>query len=395
MDEALKQDIQNAIEHSGFPLEHDCYGILRKHEWSIITNRFYIDDIRRIEREVDIVAYKVHVDELEKILYITSLIISCKRSESKTWCFLTRKADESDDNIDWTPLHYCTTDKRLEYMTNSHRENVIHRYKANNATRELYHFNENVFAYEQLREASNTNERSQKGNIIICGNDDIYNSIITSIKAVEYEKRSRTEQHKQRKYKRYYTFHILSVFDGKMVKDYIDNESNHNIENIQEIKYLNRHIINNKDNFYIVNFVNKTNFENIIQLFNKLHSENTRTLPKLITSFYNKIFEEDGKVQFFWKEFSESIKFQVKKILLDNKVIKSSDEIILLYKYIKKEHTLHIGFDLPILIDNKTVLQLNEDITLREQVKSNLKKLFRYEGNVVFTDEFLFLTKMG
>ena len=390
MEDSLKQDIQQAVELSGFPLEHYCFRVLQEHDWFTITNRFYIDDIRGIEREVDIVAYKVHIDELEKILYFTTLIISCKRSKSKTWCFLTRNANENDGNIDWTPLHFCTTDNRLEYMTNNHRENIISRYKANIATKDLYHFDENVFAYEQLREAANDNERRQKGNVVICGNDDIYNSLITSIKAVEYEKSSRMQRYKQQNYKRYYTFHILSVFDGKMVKDYIDNEDNHNIDTIQEIKYLNRHIVNNKDDFYIVNFVNMTNFENIIQSFDNLHFENKITLPNLITSFYNDIFEEDAKVQLFWDIFSESIKFQTKRILLDNNVIRHSDEIILLYKFVKNEHKLYIGFDLPILLDNKTVLQLNSDEKLRTLVKYSLKDLFRYEGNVVFTDEFLF-----
>ena len=76
MDEALKQDIKDAIESSGFPLEHYVDGILRKHDWQTITNRHYIDDVKGVEREIDIIAYKVEKDDVEKIEYITSLIIS-------------------------------------------------------------------------------------------------------------------------------------------------------------------------------------------------------------------------------------------------------------------------------------------------------------------------------
>lgn len=385
MEETLKQDIQKAVEHSGFPLEHYVYGVLKKHQWSVITNRYYIDDIRGIEREVDIVAYKIYLDEIEKIQYITTLIISCKQSENKTWCFLTRDIDSSDGNIDWTPLHFCTTDKRLEYMTNNHRESIINQYKSNIATRSLYSFTENVFAYEQLRGASNDNEKRQKGNLIVCGNEDMYNSIITSIKAVGYEKRSRTEQYKQHKYKRYYTFHILSVFDGMMVKDYIDKDGNHDIKSIRDIKYLNRHIINNKDNFYIVNFVNKTNFENIIKLFNNVHSENERTLPRLITEFYQNIFEDSKKVQELWNEFTSAILWFVKSSLLELDGNKQLSDFSLSCIYNKEDRKLEIGVDIPFILPSE-LEYLNQDTTLNSYVRKYLKSIFRYEGNFTFTD---------
>ena len=385
MEETLKQDIQKAVEHSGFPLEHYVYGVLKKHQWSVITNRYYIDDIRGIEREVDIVAYKIYLDEIEKIQYITTLIISCKQSENKTWCFLTRDIDSSDGNIDWTPLHFCTTDKRLEYMTNNHRESIINQYKSNIATRSLYSFTENVFAYEQLRGASNDNEKRQKGNLIVCGNEDMYNSIITSIKAVGYEKRSRTEQYKQHKYKRYYTFHILSVFDGMMVKDYIDKDGNHDIKSIQDIKYLNRHIINNKDNFYIVNFVNKTNFENTIKLFNNVHSANERALPKLITDFYKDIFEDSKKVQELWNEFTSAILWFVKGSLLELEGNKQLSDFSLSCIYKKEDRKLEIGVDIPFILPSE-LEHLNQDTTLNSYVRKYLKSIFRYEGNFTFTD---------
>ncbi len=389
MEDTLKQDIQKAVEHSGFPLEHYVYGTLKKYGWSVITNRYYIDDIRGTEREIDIVAYQIHLDEIENIQYITTLIISCKQSENKTWCFLTRDVDSSDGNIDWTPLHFCTTDERLEYMTNNYRESIISRYKSNIATRELYSFNENVFAYEQLRPAKDKNEAKQKdSSVVLCGNEDMYNSIITSIKAVGYEKRSRTEQYKQHKYKRYYTFHILSVFEGSMVKDYIDNNGKHNIEPIQYIKYLNRHIVNNKDNFYIVNFVSKNMFENYVQAFNSLHSENSRTLPKLIPSFYEHIFEDEKKVQLIWKNFVDTILWYIKGCLFDFSKNELSEEITLSYTFCKEDNILELCIENPFISSDK-IQKLNNHTPLLNYIQKYLVLFFRYKGKFIFTDDGL------
>ena len=106
MEESLKQDIHKAINDSGFTLENYVDVILRKHGWQTITNRHYIDDIKGVERELDILAYKVYLDKKENIEYITSLVISCKKSSVNKWCFLTRDANSNDVNTDLTPYHY-------------------------------------------------------------------------------------------------------------------------------------------------------------------------------------------------------------------------------------------------------------------------------------------------
>lgn len=386
MEENLKVSIKNAIEHSGFPLEHYIYTILRKHEWSVITNRYYIDDIKGIEREIDIIAYKIHYDEVENIQYVTSLIISCKRSENKHWCFLTRDINDKDCNFDWTPLHFCTTDKRLEYMTTNHREIVIDSYKSNDKTRGIYDFSDNVFAYEQLRTPANNSEKEKKGDLVICGNDDIYNSITTTIKAVSYEKQSRLDKYRKHKCKRYYTFHILSIFDGSMIKDYIDSHGEHNIDNAYIVKYLNRHIVNNVDEHYIVNFISKSHFEEALQLFNNIHDENKLVLPSLLTLFYDEIFSDGKKVKMEWDNFSTWIVSTIKSILIDNNYIKSTEKVTLSYIYDKQESVLEIGVDLSFILPKEAVNYLNNNEQLMKYTKKKLEEIYRYKGHFVFTD---------
>ena len=79
MDEETKKNIEHAIKESGFPFENYASTVLREHGWTIIPNRFYLDDVKGIEREVDILAYKSLLDEEENICFYTSLIISCKK----------------------------------------------------------------------------------------------------------------------------------------------------------------------------------------------------------------------------------------------------------------------------------------------------------------------------
>lgn len=65
----------------------------------------------------------------------------------------------------------------------------------------------------------------------------IYDSVITSIKAQEYEIRSLK---KCKKNNSFYNFNILSIFEGSMLESYYKEEKSI-IQEITDIRYLNRH----------------------------------------------------------------------------------------------------------------------------------------------------------
>ncbi len=385
MEEFLKQDIHKAINDSGFTLENYVDVILRKHGWQTITNRHYIDDIKGVERELDILAYKVYLDKKENIEYITSLVISCKKSSVNKWCFLTRDANPNDVNTDWTPYHYCTNDKVLSYMTKNHRDVIIKKYLSHRAIKHLYNFDERVFAYQVLTENVTKKGKNEERHWVITKNEPLHDSIITSIKALDMEKRSRIEQHVGRPYNRYYTFHILSIFDGDMIKSHLDDEGNIESEEITHINYLNRHIVNKVDDFYIVNFIHKGELDYRLKIFDYLHSENERTLPRLITEFYQNIFEDSKKVQELWNEFTSAILWFVKGSLLELDGNKQLSDFSLSCIYKKEDRKLEIGVDIPFILPSE-LEHLNQDTTLNSYVRKYLKSIFRYEGNFTFTD---------
>ncbi|GGG94690.1 hypothetical protein [Pedobacter zeae] len=72
-------------EKTGFILEHQVATVLEKHDWSVIHNRFYIDDVQSIQREMDLLVYKAN--EVDTVMVYTALIISCKKAPSKIGFF--------------------------------------------------------------------------------------------------------------------------------------------------------------------------------------------------------------------------------------------------------------------------------------------------------------------
>lgn len=378
MEEDLKQEIISAIQRSGFPLEHQVGNILREHGWQTISNRYYIDDIKGTEREIDIVAYKLDLDEIENIEYITTLIISCKKNEKNKWCFLTRSTDPTDANINRNPFHYCTTDERLDYMTKCYKGVLIRQYKSEKDVRDLYDFSENVFAYQKIRDAKDKSEK-ENGMFVLNGNTDIYESIITTIKALNFEKSSRIKRYEKYRYKRYYTFHLLSVFGGEMVKDHFEEDGTQVIENIDEIKYLNRHIINNEEDFYVVNFIQIDNFENRLNLFDDIHKVNTEILPKFIDTFYKDIFKYRDRVMLFWDECSRELGEVIQTYAdSDTHPIQTSDPLPRLF-FVYDDKLIICIYDKSYK-DDKLITELNDNEGLKEEVNEILQRYYRYSG---------------
>ena len=387
MTEVEKKKIESAVSQSGFPLEHYIGNVLRRHGWRIITNRYYIDDLKNIEREIDILAYKTHTDDQEMIQYYTGLIISCKKSEKYTWCFLTRESDTLDLNVDWTPLHFCTSDARLKYMTEKHRDILVDRYKKHSAIKHLYDFPESVFAYQQLVVADTAKKGRNVGDYYIDGNEDIYNSIITSIKALDTEKRSRVENANGKKYKRYYMFHLVSVYDGIMVKDYFDDEGKQEVEQVKEIKYLNRHIVNKVDDFYIVNFTTKDNFEYRLNLWDYFHSYNTKLLKYVISEYYKDIFTQKEKVEIFWESFKKGISWRIYYSL--QKLDKATNYKDLDITYTYKENQLTLELYVSPYLATDLVKKLNSDTDLIKFISERLLSTYRYDGPFILSDDGL------
>ena len=45
--------LDKAINATGFPTEYKVEKILESHGWKVVPNRYYIDDQKKIEREIE------------------------------------------------------------------------------------------------------------------------------------------------------------------------------------------------------------------------------------------------------------------------------------------------------------------------------------------------------
>ena len=49
---------EESIIKTGFDLEYQVSEILRKNKWTVINNKYYVDDVQQTVREIDLIAYK-------------------------------------------------------------------------------------------------------------------------------------------------------------------------------------------------------------------------------------------------------------------------------------------------------------------------------------------------
>lgn len=102
------------IRKTGFVLENQIAQELKAANWTVISNKYYVDDSEETVREIDLVAYRV--GRVQHFDVYTVLIISCKKSDSNLWALLARDINLKDPNSDWWPLHAWSNDRALSYQ---------------------------------------------------------------------------------------------------------------------------------------------------------------------------------------------------------------------------------------------------------------------------------------
>ncbi len=373
MNKETKNNIEHAIEESGFPFENLVSTKLREHGWTIIPNRFYLDDVKGIEREIDILAYKSSHNKKEDICFYTSLIISCKKSSKNKWCFLTRDSDNNDVNVNYFPFHFLTDDARLKYMTYSEMSSIEEQYKADQQIKKLYHFPKSIISYQILNDKS------------FIKNEAMYDSIVTSIKALESEKSNLLKKRRgsNESYKRYYSFNLLSLFDGDMIDCNFDPNGVVTYSDISAFQYLNRHIVNKEEHFYSVHFVSKGGLEKALSSYDALAKLNFKIFLGFVDIYYKDIFKNDEKVKLLWDSFVEKTSYTI-SYTVSKKISQDVDIKLCLYKYEDGVLTLDIGW-YDNIDYNEVYNVLNDKKSFAyKKVKECLETMFRYTGNFEF-----------
>lgn len=373
-----KQKIEKAIDETGFPLEFEINSILKQHNWQTINNRYYIDDVKEIEREIDILAYKCRIDRDNKIAFYTTLIISCKKSVSSLWAFLSTDKPKYDPNFKYFVVSNKTSDERLEKMLSLSHDELEQAFSAKKSLDNLFDLKRKIFGFQQVNLKSYRCEDDKR----------IYDSIITTIKALEYETNCIQNKNLTPDIDTtFYNFNLISVFDGEMVEvSFKDGQKT--VSEIDNAIYINRHIINRKENFYKVHFIKSIGFENYLGIYDDLSVLNYEIYDSLIDSFYENIFESKDKVMVYWRHFCNDMISSFNNILKYNLKFES-DHSTKKFDYSYGNDLLTIYYDGYSNIFNGDD-KINQEEHLKKRTKKYLLKYFRYDGDFIYEADLPF-----
>ncbi|MFP7416099.1 hypothetical protein [Priestia filamentosa] len=374
------ETIKKQIYKTGFVLENKICKLLEENQWSVINNRYYLDDVENKDREIDIIAYKA--SPIDDILYYTTFVISCKKSNDKLWAFLTKDVKESDPNTNLYPINNWTNNKVLNFMleTIDIEERILNSCEDNEFLDFVYGMDKQVFAFQQLNKKSFAPQNDK----------DIYNSITTTIRALEYEKNSLDKRIKS---EALYNFNVLSIFDGEMIEVYFD-DNEEKITQVDEIKYLNRHIVNKKESFYRVHFMQYKNLESYITKLNDLHTFHVEFYSGLINEYYEKVtdFTYDKGFELFREEFEMEVVWGLHQYLQAYNYNEFLDRVSL--RYNKDKEMLYIdisSLNTTFEYEEQAVDVLNADEEAIKFTKRALKEFYKYTGDFKFhTDDLPF-----
>lgn len=344
-----KSALSEAINRTGFPTEYKVQELLESRGWQVISNRYYIDDQKKIEREIDLVATKNGI----------KLVISCKKSDTEFWAFMTSENPGVD-----VPFEYKTDDRVVNYFWDFEQDTLRHIIERYPNLSQLLTSTEQVRAFQQI----------VTKNYLPNNDKQIYDSIITTIKAAEYE-----GAHSQADI----AYFMISIFEGELVK--YDFDTNDSIT-IDDIKYVNRHFIGNNDRYYCVHFIKYAALEKAIETYDAAAEELPKLINDLHTEFVTDVFSKKSRIDLFWDDvrddFFEGVYRQYNHTPTDFSSL-STNPCDIRWSF-SKSGKLHLAFNLFLFTHPASfAAEINQDEYCRNQMALLLKRYYGFGGQFV------------
>ncbi|WP_313559370.1 hypothetical protein [Ruminiclostridium cellobioparum] len=355
-----------AINKTGFDLEYRIQRILKHHNWHVMNNRYYVDDRAGTDREIDIVAYKVKY--IENIVFYTYLIISCKKSFESNWVFLTSNQDSDDEDFDSYPIEMAFTDRGKKALIENEKTVMVEKLKEISSWQRIFDATHRVLSFQQINKKSFKNEDDKR----------IFSSIITTIKAAAYEKKFILEHNKENK-DICINFNLLSIFEGGLKENYRNDVTNE-MNDIQEVKYINRHIIDDTDRPYRVHFISDGAFEIVLEQYDQMADDIVDYYELLLKEVYENIFEEEKRyrIEKAWEDFSDEVAHDMceeeSATCIDSYF---NNSWITKFEFAKEEQLLKNFWDFSFYIDPEAIVtEFNQYDLLIKITSEKLKKIF-------------------
>jgi hypothetical protein len=352
-------EIPKALEKTGFLLEHVTAEKFRSAGWTVIGNRYYVDDVDERTRELDIVAYRVK--KSDDVDVVSVVLISCKKDAEHTWAFMSKEKPSTDPNLDWEPVHYWTDCEPLaSYLsTATWRSSYIHSNPEVYAS--MFNATRNIFAFQQV----SSNGQSPK-------NDrQIFDATTGLLKALDYELGALSHRAKQRK--RLYVFTQIAVVDAPLVDVQYHGTEGTAIE-VSRLLHVARYMVKKRELSAYIHFIRSDQLGSVVEDLGRWEAHNAAHMSMLVTDAYEAIRSND-KVQAFFAK-----RLQARLIYWVNRALDRLGE---------RDHATQIGLSyengaLTIELDSDGAERLNEDAEIRERAAKLLRDIARYEGPISF-----------
>jgi len=352
-------------EKTGFMLEHDVASIFENSGWTVIHNRYYLDDVQAIQREIDLLVYKV--SKYEDTSIFTTIIISCKKSSFKDWVFLTRDAKGTKVNLNTEPFTYWSNDDVVNYQLAGRKISEINLLDQKRASRfkKLFKYDKVVYGF---REYDN-----KKVNNKLENDTGIYDSIISLIKSQSFELDSLPTRRKNGNY--YYNINLLAIADVNRFIEIECRENETKEKQVDRIIYVNRFLVNRQQHNARVVFTRFENLKRIVSDFDFLHEANCKIVSTGTSNFYEKLlYKEFSARHLLVKKHRNRLLDSLKWRLNSEFTIENTPNLYL-------EYTKENGFELEIDFPENIIDYINKDDRITNMTKDWLKEYFRYEGD--------------
>jgi hypothetical protein len=359
--------IPEALASTGFPLEHEVAQAFRHANWTVITNRYYVDDVDGKARELDLIAYKVTSGA--EIDVVTSVLISCKKDIDNSWAIMSRsRLATPDPNLDWDPVHHWTSNDLLQtFLQNSEwRKGYLE--GDPNVYNEIFEMNRHAFAFQLI-----SNKTCKPNN-----DKPIFQSLTDLLKAQDHELSILPERMRKN---RIYVFNLLTIVDANLYEVSYDNVDCKAVP-VDEFRHLARYIVRKRDRVARVNICNKNMLARLIKSYDGMSLYNKVFFDKAIVNAFASVKKIREVQTYFSKIITRRLKWEVTSSLSRANRKQDFSDIKIRYESDKDELILEIpiweGSDIDIL---------NSDEKLRDSTKKVLSDQLRYKDKFRFDSE--------
>jgi hypothetical protein len=359
--------IPHALEKTGFLLEHSVSEEFQKSNWSVIGNRYYVDDVDGKARELDLIAYRVKKsDELD---VFTGVLVSCKKDVEHTWAFMSKDKPPHDPNVDWEPVHCWTDVEPLASFLNScdWRKDYIQANKGVYSS--LFENTRNVFA-TQLVSADGTAPKNDK---------PIFDSITGLFKALDHELGALPSRAKGKK--RLYIFTLLTVVEAPLVDVQYHGNFGKAVE-VDLLTHLARYMVRKRELSAHVHFVRSDKIKEFVETLSLLAEHAASHMTSLVNKSFEAVRTSSSVRTYLAKKLELKLSWRLNRILRSHGIDQDVTNLDLTYG----ERGLCIGVD----VYEDAIDVLNKDVEAHKLTKEALRTVARYAEVFYFDSDVPF-----